>query len=96
MINMRNQIFRASIVSALLSAIAVFIDWTVPFPLVAHSDGSVSISPWDDRVFFVGLASCLATIALASFGPGRWKWLLIAAGLFLFAFSVIGFVQNHV
>jgi len=96
LINMGNPIFRASIVSALLSAIAVYIDWTGPFPLVAHSDGSLSISPWDDRVFFIGLASCLATIALASFGHGRWKWLLMATGLFLFAFSVIGFVQNHV
>jgi hypothetical protein len=93
---MRNWLFRASIFAAVLSAIAASIDWTVPFPLVAHSDGSLSISPWDDRVFSIGLALCMATIALAVFGHGRLRWLLIAAGLILFALSVIGFVQNHV
>jgi hypothetical protein len=93
---MRNSVFRASIVAASLSAIAAFVDWTVPFPLVAHSDGGLSISPWDDRIFTIGLALCIATIALAAFGRGRLRWLVVAAGLLLFAISVIGFVQNHV
>jgi hypothetical protein len=38
----------------------------------------------------------LATIALASFGRGRARWFLIVAGMLLFAYSLIGFVQNHV
>jgi Mn2+/Fe2+ NRAMP family transporter len=93
---MRKILFRAGIVAASLSTIAAIIDWTVPFPLVAHSDGGVSISPWDDRVFFLGLALCVATIALAAFGRGVWRWLLIFAGVVLFVFSAMGFVGNHV
>jgi hypothetical protein len=96
LINRRKSLFLASIVAALLSAVAVFIDWTVPFPLVAHSDGSLSVNPWDDRVLWIGLALCLTTVALAAFGRGRWRWLLIAAGLLLFVFSLIGYLQNHV
>jgi hypothetical protein len=94
--NMRTSLFRASIVAATLSAIAVFVDWTVPFPLVAHSDGSLSINPWDDRVFGIGVLLCVVTISLAAFGRGRLRWLLIAAGVLLFAVSLIGYVQNHV
>jgi Mn2+/Fe2+ NRAMP family transporter len=96
LINRRKSLFLASIVAALLSAVAVFIDWTVPFPLVAHSDGSLSVNPWDDRVLWIGFALCLTTVALAAFGRGRWRWLLIAAGLLLFVFSLIGYLQNHV
>jgi hypothetical protein len=96
LIRIRNSLFGASIFAAVLSAVAAWIDWTVPFPLVAHSDGSLSISPWDDRVFSIGLALCMATFALAAFGRGRLRWLLMAAGLLFFALSVIGFVQNHV
>ena len=93
---MRTSLFRAGIVAAALSTIAALIDWTVPFPLVAHSDGSLSISPWDDRVFVLGLAFCVATIVLATCGRGVWRWLLILAGVLLFLFSMMAFVGNHV
>jgi len=92
----RKSLFLAGIVTALLSAIAGYVDWTIPFPLVAHSDGSFSINPWDDIVFGIGLVLCFATVALAAFGRGHWRWLLMAAGLLSLAFSIIGFVQNHV
>jgi hypothetical protein len=93
---MRKSLFRASIVTALLSAIAVFVDWTAPFPLVPWGEGGYAINPWDERVFGIGLVLCVATIALGAFGRGLWRWLLMAAGLFFFAFSVMCFVQNHV
>jgi hypothetical protein len=94
--NMRKLFFIASSLTALLSAVGVYIDWTIPFPLVRHSDGSLSINPWDNRVLEIGLIFCLATIALASFGRGRARWFLIAAGMLLFVFSLIGYLQNHV
>jgi hypothetical protein len=87
--------FRLSFASAAFSAVAAVIDWTAPFPLVSHADGSYSISPWDDRVFDAGIVLCVATIALAGFGRGIWRWLLITAGLLLSALSVFGFVGNH-
>ena len=93
---MRKLLFLAGFLTALLSAVAVYIDWTVPFPLVANSDGSFSINPWDNRVFDIGLLLCLATVALASFGRGRLRWFLMAAEMHLFAFSLIGYLQNHV
>ena len=93
---MRKSLFLASIATALLSAVEVFIDWTVPFPLVPHSDGSLRINPCDDLVFGMGLLLCLATIVLAALGRYRWRWFLIAAGMLLFVFSLIGFLQNHV
>jgi hypothetical protein len=89
-------LFRLSFVAAAFGAIATVIDWTVPFPLVNHADGSYSISPWDGRVFDAGIMLCLATIALAGFGRGVWRWLLITAGLLLSAFSLFGFVGSHV
>jgi bacteriorhodopsin len=93
---MRKSLFFASIVTALLSAVAVYIDWTVPFPLVAHPDGSFSINPLDDLVFGLGLIFCLATIVLAGLVRSPLRWFLMATGLLLFVFSLIGFVQNHV
>jgi hypothetical protein len=92
----RMVLFRLSFVAAAFSAIATVIDWTVPFPLVKYADRSYSISPWDGRVFDAGIMLCAATIALAGFGRGIWRWLLIIAGLLLSALSLLGFVGNHV
>jgi hypothetical protein len=92
----RSLMFGASIVTATLSAAAAIVDWAAPFPLVAHSDGSFSLSPWDDRVFAVGLVFCLATTGFAVFGRGRSRWLLISAGPLLSVISVIGYLGNHV
>jgi len=92
----RIVLFRLSFASAAFSGVATVIDWTVPFPLVNHADGSYSFSPWDGRVFGAGIMLCVATIALAGFGRGIWRWLLITAGLLLSALSVFGFVGSHV
>jgi hypothetical protein len=92
----RAVIFRFSFAAAASSAIAMVIDWTVPFPLIKYADGSYSISPWDDRAFGAGLVLCVVTIALAGFGRGVWRLLLIAVALLLLTLSVLGFVRNHV
>jgi hypothetical protein len=92
----RLVLFRLSFAAAAFSAVAMVIDWTVPFPLVNHPDGSYSVSPWDGRVFCTGIMLCVVTIALAGFGRGIWRWLLITARLLLSALSVIGSVGNHV
>jgi hypothetical protein len=92
----RMVLFRLSWVAALLSAGAMVVDWTVPFPLVHIADGSYSISPWDGRVFEVGLSFCALTMVLAAFGRGVLRWLLIALGPIIFVLSVFAFVSNHV
>jgi hypothetical protein len=91
----RRALFGFSFAAAAFSAVATVIDWTVPFPLINYADGSFGISPWDDRVFGAGIILCVLTIALAGFGRGIWRWLLIATGLLLSALSVIGFVGSH-
>ena len=93
---MRKALFLTSFLTAILAAVAVYFDWAVSFPLVGHSDGSLSINPWEDRIFDLGLLLCLATIGLAAFGRGRVKWFVMGAGMLLFAFSLIGYLQNHV
>ena len=93
--NWRMVLFRLSCVAALLSAGAMVVDWTAPFPLVHLADGSYSISPWDDRVFEAGLGFCALSIVLAAFGRGIWRWMLIVLGIFLLALSVFGFLGSH-
>ena len=93
---MAEVLFRLSFLALLMSALAMIADWTAPFPLVHFSNGSYSISPWDFRVFFAGLASCALTIMLASFGRGKLRWLTIALGVVLLVLSLLGFAENHV
>lgn len=78
-----------------MSALAMISDWTAPFPLVHLPDGSYSISPWDDRVFFAGLASSALTIMLASLGRGKWRLLTIVLGVVFLVFSFLGFLGSH-
>jgi hypothetical protein len=91
----RKILFCSSFLALLVSALAMIADWTAPFPLVRFPDGSLSISPWDDRVFFSGLASSTLTIMLASFGRGKWRLSLIALGAILLVLSSFGFLGSH-
>ena len=91
----RMVLFRLSFFAALMSASAMIADWASPFPLVHFSDGSYGVSPWDDRVFLAGLASCALTVILASFGRGKWRMSIIALGVALLVFSLLGFLGSH-
>jgi hypothetical protein len=93
--NWRKVLFRLSLVAALVSALAMVADWAAPFPLVHFSDGSLGISPWVDRVFLAGLASCALAIMLASFGRGKWRFLTIALGAALLILSLFGFLGSN-
>jgi hypothetical protein len=93
--NWRMVLFRLSCVAALLSAGAMVVDWTAPFPLIHLADGSYSISPWDAIIFEAGLSFCALTILLAAFGRAIWRWMLIVLGVSLLVLSAFGFLGSH-
>jgi hypothetical protein len=94
--NWRMVLFRLSCVAALLSAGAMVVDWTAPFPLVHLANGGYSTNPWDEYFYNAGLVLCLLTVLLAFFGRGIARWLLIALGFVLLMLSFYGFMVNHV
>jgi hypothetical protein len=93
--NWRSVLLRLSIVAALLGAGVMVVDWSAPFPLLRLADGSYGISPWDDRVFELGLSFCMLSIVLGAFGRGIWRWMLIILGALLLVLSTIGLLGNH-
>lgn len=92
----RQWLFGFGVVSAALAVVGVVLCFTVPFPTVKLPDGSVSISPWDDRVLFATIALSFLASALGGFGRRLPRILAIASGPVLALLAVAGFIQNHV
>ena len=91
----RSRLFRAGALCGsvgLIVTAACFID---PFPLTRGADGSLSIT-WLNRAWTAAFLLTACSAALAFFGRGKARLLLLGTELFAFVLTAASVLQNGV
>jgi len=91
----RTVLFGTGVTAAMLSATAGVCSWVYPFPLISDGQGGYRVDPLEDRVLVAGLLAGLVSMILGVFGRRVGRVLLIASGLLLVVFNLLGWMGNH-
>ncbi|NYF90130.1 hypothetical protein HDF08_002197 [Edaphobacter lichenicola] len=93
--NTRRALFRLGIAASILSLLVTMSCWVDPYPLRQTLDGGYSIA-WLDDAWMVAFATSLLGVALALFGKGRPRALLILSNIASLLLAFGSLLQNGV
>ncbi len=83
---MRRVLFGAGVATAIVCLIAVMACLFVRFPMVVGNQGHYLVNPRRTMVLNLAFFTAVLTVALALFGRGIQRMLLVGGGLVLLAF----------